>query len=45
MKPYPFNRVKNYILKTKNIYVFRKDFNIDYKKEFYKYENLTLIQA
>ena len=42
MKPYPFNRVKNYILKkTKNIYVFRKDFNIDYKKELYKYENLT----
>ena len=42
MKPYPFYRVKNYILKkTKKIYVFKKDFQIENNKEFYKYENLT----
>ena len=42
MKPYPFYRVKDYILKkTKKIYVFKKDFQIENNKEFYKYENLT----
>ena len=42
MKPYPFYRVKDYILKkTKKIYIFKKDFQIENNKEFYKYENLT----
>ena len=42
MKPYPLYRVKDYILKkTKKIYVFKKDFQIENNKEFYKYENLT----
>ena len=46
MKPYPFYRVKDYILKkTKKIYVFKKDFQIEYLflKIYYGFKFIILI--